>query len=290
MLLDVRYTRRMIRWSIFAALVVCATGVEAVATDISPAERAVSVGPCAAEGLFVTHDGKTPAGSKLAPQQVRLHSTRDDNELYYLEAKMSGTRPRGPGDRVLLCVGGRAFCSGSGGSNKSDWSADFAGLDKASAQAAEHDFGITRRDRSRLGDGLTWHFSVKGQQHRVGDALPISVSVKNGGKDTVRFDDSRGDRSVFSHYSFQVFKDGVQQADIGNPDGSVGGNFLSAGITLAPGQKRSVRPVDLKSWAAFATPGTYEVRCAYHLALANVADDRWDLTADEVIKVEISAQ
>ena len=281
----------------FAFLILVATA-KLAAADITPDMRAASVGDCAANGLYRTKDRKVASSKALPIASMDLYSTDNSNDLYYLEITINGRFTAPDSSSVLLCIDGHAFASGSGSDNAKQSTTDFAGLDRATAEAIQRGFHTTRRDRKPLGTGLSWHFETTAKHPRVGDALPVSVRFDNQGPDTVKFSDSGGRRRRGRSYGFQIIRDGVAQPELrveepaslgGGGGGGGGAGFVVKQIVIPAKKSGAVTPVDLKQWATFDKPGVYEVRCSFSFTIEGASSQYWDMTATEVIHVEVFA-
>ncbi len=257
------------------------------------ADTSVTANTCPGVGIYPSRDRKSPSGPKWNRGELHLYSTDNANDRYSLVALMKEKHPSDAPPNFLLCLPGRQIATGSGGYDDSAWTFEFNALDRATADEVARVLSVPRKDRRRLGQGLSWHYRQVTSHVRVGDPLPLALTVENHGPDTVSFTEGGGYRGSNreNRYSFEISQDGLAQPDIGNSN-NFGG--LSAYVTLAPGASRKLRQVDLKAWAAFATPGVYQVDCHYLFDLSastenrwETAHEQWELPADEVIRVEI---
>ncbi len=278
---------RIMRHAIFALALLCLTAPAA------RADTSVSATRCPEAGIFPSRDGKSPSGPKWKRGELHLYSTANANDHYSLVALMKEKHPSDRPPNFMLCLPGRQIVSGSGGYDDTAWSFEFDALDRATADEVSRVLSVPRKDRRRLGQGLRWKYRPVNDHPHVGDPLLLELTVENQGPDTVTFTEGGGYRGSNreNRYTFEIFKDGVAQPDIGNPN-NFGG--LAGFVTLAPGAKRTLRAVDLKAWGAFDAPGVYEIHCHYLLDLSpssehtwENAHERWELPADQVIRVEI---
>jgi hypothetical protein len=260
------------------------------------ADASVSATHCPGVGIYPSRDGKSPSGPKWTRGELHLYSTANANDRYSLMALMREKHPSDAPQNFLLCLPGRQIGSGSGGYDDSAWTFEFNSLDRATADEVARVLSVPRKDRRPMGQGLRWRYRPVTEHVRVGEPLPIALTVENKGPDTVVFTEGGGYRGSNreNRYTFEIFKDGAAQPDIGNPN-NFGG--LAGYVTLAPGTSRKLRQVDLKAWGAFETPGVYEIHCHYLLDLSpstthrlETAHEQWELPADEVIRVEVFAR
>jgi hypothetical protein len=166
-------------------------------------------------------------------------------------------------------------------------------IDRAAADRLMKILYVPRRDRRRLGAGLHATFAPKRQAFPVGAPIDVEAWFINDGPDAVavRFGGAYRGSGRDNNFSFQVSKGGKVLPDVGTSR-NFGGPTM---FVLIEARAEHHVSVDLRAWAAFDEPGTYDVRGTYAAQLApdtggfdkNREHERWDLPITQTFTVEV---
>jgi len=217
-------------------------------------------GPGPSVGLFVGEPRE-----KVAPSSPHVFSMTNDNSRFLFWTRVDKTvAQRGP----RLEVDGEIIAASSTGSGSNQEATATFQLDREAAQTVATFYELPLSERRELGSGLSGTFT--GGSYRVGEAMPIALSIEmNGEEDFALWVGGRNRGPRNNRFTFAVFKDGVQLTELEGFD--FGGRAYMQ--TFDDGQTLELQ-ADLSRWVEITEPGTYEIRAGYDMELVIPHDDR----------------
>jgi hypothetical protein len=237
----------------------------------------------------IRHGGSTSyvkLGPVVVPTRVDVVSLANDNAMFQLSVKMPAEVPK---DRwPVIGNQGTWWRAESHGGDGTGGDASFT-LVRKDAESLAKAFGVPLRERTKLGDGLKYTWTVpKRATTKKGDKIPVVLRIENRGKAPIGF-------LVGGMYSERGDERFVPEIVMGGQAvplvTSYGGNGGMTYQTIAPGKSIEVT-TDLRGYpvGAFATAGTYKLALRYEGTVAVVGDETkvWDVspatTATIVVK------
>jgi hypothetical protein len=220
-----------------------------------------------------------------AAQSHELSSSANDNRLY--QYSVSYRMHHCPQDAVLLLNGSATTSPGSAGGDRGSRQCSFYfAVDRAMADSIAQTFGVTRKDRSPVGERVEGSFSTARSAYQRGEPIDVRITLTNPA-DAPPVEIEGG----CVRFSCVVFRDDKRWLDLSAPNGCpVGFRRFEPGASVQDS-------VDVRRWANIDAPGRYRFECGYHTLFAppgagnyfepNFRARVWDRTFSGVLEVEV---